>query len=85
MIPQVMNNPDAGIEALKNAGVDKNFINSMFGKYGKYAGKLGMSQNSLKSMIDKIGNSVGSNDLPDSNQRKRKPSNGFNSGKYPKL
>jgi len=80
-----MNNPDAGIEALKNAGVDKNFINSMFGKYGKYAGKLGMSQNSLKSMIDKIGNSVGSNDLPDSSQRKSKPSNGFNSGKYPKL
>lgn len=82
-----MNNNASGIEMLKSAGVDKNFISSMFNKYGKYAGKLGMSQNSLKSMVDQISNSLEGKSVPDNarNTQRNKLNKGFNQNKYPRV
>lgn len=87
MAPAILNNTSVGINALKNAGVDKNFIDSMYRKYGKYAGKLGMSDDSVKGMIDQIGNAVGNNNPRMNNQTptKRNVKSGFNSKKYPKV
>ena len=82
------NNPDSGIDALKNAGMDKNFVNSMYNKYGKYAGKLGMSQESLKSLINNIGNSLENKNNSGNvtrNNSQTKASNKFNPNKYPKV
>lgn len=82
-----MHDNSIGIDALKRAGVDKNFIDSMYGKYGKYINKLGMSQDSLKNTINQLGNAVGDNSRnrqnPTSQKRNRK--SGFDSGRYPKV
>lgn len=90
--PQVMNDTSAGINALKNTGVDKNFIDSMYKKYGKYANKLGMSNDSLKSTIDQLGKAVGdnnknyrSNNVSNSNKSNKRANKSFDSKKYPKV
>lgn len=80
-----MNNPESGVDVLKNAGVDKTFIDSMFGKYGKFAGKLGMDTNSLKGMVDRLGNAVNSSNRTQTPTSTKKTKTSFNSSKYPKV
>jgi len=68
-------------------GVDKEFINSMFNKYGKYSSKLGLDTSNLKSMVDNLGNAVNANGPGKSNAapsgRDAKPR--FDSSRYPKV
>jgi len=67
-------------------GVDKNFINDIYSKYGSYANKIGLNPGALKGMVDKLERSVNPNNRAQTSQTKeRKTNTSFNSSKYPKV
>jgi len=82
-----MNNPslENGAQILNDMGVDKKFIHDIYGKYGSYASKIGLNPNSLKGMVDKLGNSINTNSPKNISTPTRNIKSGFDSSKYPKI
>jgi hypothetical protein len=89
-----MNNQSNGINVLKNMGVDKNFVDSMYKKYGRYAGKIGINEDYLRQTITNIENSLQDNryryqnnaQINDSNNNQtNNKKSGFDNSKYPKV
>ena len=81
MLPRIMNSPtpENGARILNDMGVDKKFLDDMYGKYSSYATKIpGLNKNMVNNALRTL------NKAMDGTQ-KQSPRAGFDRSKYPKF
>jgi hypothetical protein len=70
-----------GVRILQNMGMDDVFVDNMNRRFGRYAGKFGISQDTVSSVIG----SISGNGNQQSNNREPARKDGFDRNKYKKI
>jgi len=81
LLPELMGSKDGGVDVLRRMGVSKDFLDDMYKRYGKFAGKIpGMSRNTFDSTYKALSGSL-AGERPASRTQKKQTS--FDKKKYP--
>ena len=87
MLPEILksSSPDSGAAILSRMGVDREFVDNAFQKFGRFGGKVGLNQSTIRNVVDNLGRAMDNQRQGGRQTGSKHSGSAFDAKKYPKL